>query len=146
MPGKVATRSSTSSRVSKKSSVRNSSSRKPVISRTTSPDFEIPDEGPSSTLRRHICQIFSSAQSTATGHRKLVIGLRKVQEACCYESEEQQGGNGFREDDFNVEIARCVIRLMAVKKSEGVADRIIKFLGLFLKYACEKGTDQNHPD
>lgn len=38
-----------------------------------------------------------------------------------------------------MEIARCVIRLVGVKKSEGVGDRIVRFLGLFLRHATEKG-------
>ncbi len=70
-----------------------------------------------------------------------MIGLRKVQEACCYEP--INPGNKIQEeygeDDFNVEVARCVIRLMGVKKSEGVGDKLVRFLGLFLRHACEKG-------
>ncbi len=30
---------------------------------------------------------------------------------------------------------------MGVKKSEGVGDRMIRFLGFFLRYASEKGTE-----
>lgn len=43
------------------------------------------------------------------------------------------------EDNFNVEMARCAIRLMGVKKSEIVGDRVVKFLGFFLKHASDKG-------
>lgn len=68
-----------------------------------------------------------------------MVGLRKIQEACCYESNGNQGRNEFGEDDFNVEVARCVIRLMGVKRSEGVGDRVVKYLGLFLQHASEKG-------
>ena len=32
-----------------------------------------------------------------------------------------------------------MIRLVGVKKSEGVGDRIVRFLGLFLRHASEKG-------
>lgn len=46
----------------------------------------------------------------------------------------------FGEDNFNVEVARCVLRLMGVKKSEGVGDRLVKFLGLFLRRATDKGS------
>lgn len=68
-----------------------------------------------------------------------MVGLRKIQETCCYEQSTNQGQNNFGEDDFNVEIARCVIRLMGVKKSESVGDRIVRYLGLFLRHASEKG-------
>lgn len=68
-----------------------------------------------------------------------MVGLRKIQEACCYEQANSQGQDGFEEDDFNVELARCVIRLMGVKKSESVGDRIVNYLGLFLRHASDKG-------
>lgn len=141
MPGRVSTRTSTASRLSRKSSVPTLGSRASTASRISAPTVVIPDEGPSNALRAQICTIFGDAQKTTAGHRKLVISLRKIQEACCYEPTKpgKQGGDGFEEDDFNVEIARCVIRLVGVKKSEGVGDRIVRFLGLFLRHASEKG-------
>ncbi len=136
MPRQASTRSSTNSRVSRKASAPNLPS-----SRASAPTIVIPDEGPTSTLRTRICSIFGDAQRSTAGHRKLVVGLRKIQEACCYESD--QGRQEFGEDDFNVEIARCVIRLMGVKKSEGVGDRILRYLGLFLRHASDKGKGQS---
>ena len=70
--------------------------------------------------------------------------LRKIQESCCYEPTKpgKKGREEFDEDDFNVEIARCVIRLMGVKKSEGVGERIVRFLGSFLRHAGEKGSEE----
>ena len=137
MPGRVSTRTSTASRVSRKSSVPSLNSR----ASTAPSNVIVPDEGPATTLRTKICDIFSDAQKTTPGHRKLVVSLRKIQEACCYEPTElgKRRLDGFGEDDFNVEMARCVIHLMAVKKSEGVGDRIVRFLGLFLQHASEKG-------
>ena len=139
MPGKVAARNSTASRLPRKSSAQTLASRKSTTSRISSPTIVIPEEGPTSTLRTRICDIFSAAQRTTAGHRKLVVGLRKIQEACCYEQANTQGQDGFEEDDFNVELARCVIRLMGVKKSESVGDRIVNYLGLFLRHASDKG-------
>jgi condensin complex subunit 3 len=37
-------------------------------------------------------------------------------------------------------VGRCVVRILGIKKSEPVGDRLIRFLGLFLKYASEKGS------
>lgn len=142
MPRQASTRSSTNPRVSRKASAPIlPSSRKSSASRASAPTIVIPDEGPTSTLRTRICSIFGDAQRSTAGHRKLVVGLRKIQEACCYESD--QGRQEFGEDDFNVEIARCVIRLMGVKKSEGVGDRILRYLGLFLRHASDKGKGQS---
>lgn len=74
--------------------------------------------------------------------------LRKIQEACCFEPPEtgnKRGHKGreemeedFDEEDFNNEMGRCVLRLLNVKKSEPAGDRVIRFLGLFLKHASEK--------
>lgn len=133
MPGKVSTtRNSTAPRVPRKSSVPAINSKTAVVA---------PDEGPTTELRTGICFIFADAQKTTAGHRKLVVNLRKIQEACCYEPTKpgKKGWDDFDEADFNVEIARCVIRLVSVKKSEAVGDKMIKFLGLFLRHASDKG-------
>lgn len=133
MPGRASTR------IPHKVSLQTLASRKS----TTSPSIVVPEEGPTSTLRTQICNVFSDAQKFAAGHRKLVVGLRKIQEACCYEPTRpgKPGQQEFNEDNFNVETARCVIRLMGVKRSEGVGDRIVRFLGLFLRHASEKGEE-----
>ncbi len=47
-------------------------------------------------------------------------------------------GGDESEDDFNEEIARCIVHLLGVKKSEPVGDRTVRFLGLFLHYASER--------
>lgn len=139
MPGRVSARKSTAtatSRISHKSSAQNLQSRK---STAASPTIDIPDEGPSSTLRTRVCAILDDAQRTTAAQRKLVVRLRRIQETCCFAAPEDQSQGEFEEEDFLVEIARCVIRLMGVKKSEGAGDRIVKFLGLFLHHATEKG-------
>ena len=141
MPGRVATRTSNVPQLASKSSTQTLASRRTTASRVSSPTVVIPDEGPSSSLRTQICSAFGDAQKTTAGHRKLVVSLRKIQEACCYEPTNPKSRNAveFGEDDFNVEMARCVIRLMGVKKGEGAGDRIVKYLGLFLKHASDKG-------
>jgi condensin complex subunit 3 len=100
-------------------------------------------------LRTQVAQVFGDAQKTTATQRKLVVNLRKIQEACCFEPLEtgKKGGKkgkdeaqeAFDEEDFNNEVVRCVLRVMAVKKSEPVGDRVIRFLGVFLKHASEKG-------
>ena len=136
MPGRVSARTSTASRLTSKSSTQTLASR----GSTTFQSITIPEEGPLSTLRSQISNVFSDAQKTTVGHRKLVVGLRKIQETCVYgppngKAREKE----FGEDDFNVEFARCVIRLVGVKKSESVGDRLVRFIGIFLRHASEKG-------
>ena len=139
MPGRVSTRTSATSRVPRKSS-------EPSLSLHASasrlhPSIVVPDEGPSNNLRARICAIFGDSQKSTAGHRKLVINLRKIHEACCYEpsnpGKKELDDHG--EDDFNMEFARCVLRLVGIKKSEVVGDRILRFLGLFLRHASERG-------
>lgn len=90
-------------------------------------------------MRLSVCAIFSDAQKTTTGHRKLAVSLRKIQEACCYEpakpKKHASHEDDFDENDFGTEVGRCVVRVLSVKKSEGAGDKIVKFLGLFLKHA-----------
>ena len=139
MPGRTSTRMPTASRVSHKASTQTLASRKSTFPSS----IFVPEEGATSALRTQICNVFSDAQKSAAGHRKLVVGLRKIQEACCYKSIQpgKPSQKEFNEDDFNVEIARCVIRLMGVKRSEAVGDRLVRFLGLFLRHASEKGRE-----
>jgi condensin complex subunit 3 len=73
----------------------------------------------------------------------LVITLRKIQKACCYESQNPKQRirqlEEFGEEEFNEEVGRCVLRVLGVKKSEPVGDRVVRFLGVFLQRANEEG-------
>lgn len=129
MPGRVARGGARSTRTS---------------ARNSSPATEIPDEGVDTSLRRAICTVFSDSQKSTAGHRKCVISLRKIQEACCYEPVNQKKGKqdeDFEEEDFNNEFVRCTLRTMAVKKSEPAGDRVVRFLGTFLNAASQKDNE-----
>jgi len=144
MPGRPSrsTRNSNAA-VARKSSTTTLKSRGSASARTSAHAVEIPDEGPVTSLRTRICQIFGDAQKTTATQRKLVVNLRKIQEACCYEppdpKKKAKQDEDFDEAEFNEEMGRCVLRMLGVKKSEPVGDRIIRFLGVFLKHATEKG-------
>ena len=68
-----------------------------------------------------------------------MVGLRKIQEACINEPLSRKKMENLSEYEFNVEFARCVLRLLGVKKSESAGDRIVRFVGFFLRHASEKG-------
>lgn len=108
---------------------------------TRSKPSDAPDEGESTSLRESVVYIFSEVQRPNTGHRKLVVALRKLQEACAYEpSRNNTAFDGeFDETDFNSEVARCTLRVLTIKKSEPVGDRLVRFLGVFLKHATAQG-------
>ncbi|KAF2827029.1 condensin complex component cnd3 [Ophiobolus disseminans] len=145
MPGRTSTRST---RTSTTSTTRKSSTTRASSARQSSNAVEIPDEGPITSLRTQVAQVFGDAQKTTATQRKLVVNLRKIQEACCFEPPDTNTKGGkkakgelqedFDEEEFNNEVVRCVLRILGVKKSEPVGDRIIRFLGVFLKHASEK--------
>ncbi|UKZ79364.1 hypothetical protein TrVFT333_007115 [Trichoderma virens FT-333] len=100
-------------------------------------------ETPTSALRNQVCAIFRDAQRTTATHRKLAVNLRKIQEACCYEPVDprKQSPDEFDEKAFNHEFVRCVLRIMPVKKAESVGEKLVRFIGLFLKHASDKDNE-----
>ncbi|KAI1326065.1 ARM repeat-containing protein [Xylariaceae sp. FL0255] len=144
MPARVSARSRASGAVSHKASSTTLNSRASAQSRVSSSNVDIPDEAPDNELRSRVCAVFRDAQKTTATHRKLAVTLRKVHETCCYEPTNPKKGaasNDFDEADFNNEFTRCVLRIMPVKKSEGVGDKTIRFIGLFLRHANDKDND-----
>ncbi|GLA94585.1 hypothetical protein AtubIFM57143_001575 [Aspergillus tubingensis] len=150
MPGRSARSTSTATR---------KTSAQPSRAGSVTPSFTIPEE-PSlpeaiPTLRRDVCSLFADAQRSTTGHRKLVVRLRKLQEACCGISQKSSKKDGSKsqaewtlpmeetlpETEFNTEVGRCVLRILPIKKSEPVGDRILRFLGAFLALASEKDAE-----
>ncbi|KAA8642897.1 hypothetical protein EYZ11_011820 [Aspergillus tanneri] len=113
----------------------------------------LPEAVPS--LRHDVCSIFADAQRSTTGHRKLIVRLRKLQESCCGISSKSSKRDGKKvqevvsipieetlpEKEFNIEIGRCMLRILPIKKSEPVGDRILRFLGNFLIHASEKDAE-----
>ncbi|KAL6885338.1 ARM repeat-containing protein [Trichoderma longibrachiatum] len=98
---------------------------------------------PDNALRTQVCAIFRDAQRTTATHRKLAVNLRKIQEACCYEPVDPRkpDANQFDEKAFNDEFVRCVLRIMPVKKAESVGEKLIRFIGLFLRHASDKDSE-----
>jgi condensin complex subunit 3 len=147
MPGRVSIRASRASSGKTVSTKSSTATLKTRSTRSSALAVDIPDEGESTSLREQICSVFSDAQRSTATQRKLVVSLRKIQEACCYEPVKARKKNkqvfvedeDFGEGDFNDEFARCLLRVLPIKKSEPVGDRTIRFVGLFLKLASEKG-------
>lgn len=147
MPGRVGRggRTSANSTISRKSSTQTLRS----AGRNSSPTTEIPDEGSENTLRQAICTIFNDAQKSTAGHRKAIISLRKIQEACCYEpinNKKEKQIDEFEEVDFNNEVVRCVLRILPVRKAEPVGDRVVRFLGTYMSVASQKDNEFANQD
>lgn len=154
MPGRVSARptSTSSRRTSTQPSAGRAASTTPSVNIPAEPDF--PEAVPN--LRKDVCAIFADAQRSTTGHRKLIVQLRKLQEKCCgiaQKKSKKVADTGeeerpvlpteqtLSEEEFNVEIGRCVLRILPVKKTEPVGDRILRFTGAFLVHAAEKDVE-----
>ena len=143
MPARTSARSTrTSKALSSKQSDATLNSRASVASRASSAAAE-PVDTPDNALRQRICAIFKDAQRTTATHRKLAVTLRKIHESCCYEPSSGKKGSDeeFDEEAFNGEFTRCVLKMMPVKKSEAVGDKIIRFIGFFLRLASDKDNE-----
>lgn len=94
-------------------------------------------------MRQRIAPIFRDAQRTTATHRKLAVTLRKIHESCCYESTSGKttSSDEFDEEAFNNEFTRCVLKIIPVKKAESVGDKIIRFVGFFLRLASDKDNE-----
>ncbi|SPN98340.1 related to condensin complex component cnd3 [Cephalotrichum gorgonifer] len=143
MPARAPARSARSSTAASRKASGVADSRVSTASRASSTLIDVPVETPDNELRPKICSVFRDAQKTTATHRKLVVNLRKIQEACCYEPANpgKQSPGDFAEEDFNNEFVRCVLRVMPVKKSEGVGEKTVRFIGLFLRYASDKDNE-----
>ncbi|GJJ68327.1 condensin complex subunit 3 [Entomortierella parvispora] len=84
------------------------------------------------TLRTVVPSIFQESQKTVANHRKNSIMLRKIQEQCA----EIAGEQG--EEAFNKEFIRNLNVVLAVKKKDPVADRVIQFVSTFILCTREK--------
>jgi condensin complex subunit 3 len=145
MPGRPSVRASRATAAANTTKATTAAKARTVSTRSSAAVVEPPDEGAPTALRERICGIFADAQRGAVTQRKSAVGLRKIQELCCYETEAPRkhafagDAGAFDENDFNEEVGRCVLRVLFVKKSEPVGDRLVRFLGLFLKHASNKG-------
>ncbi|KAK3333891.1 nuclear condensing complex subunit [Cercophora scortea] len=152
MPARTSTRSGRTSTTSAAASQKSGASANPRASTASrasaaSANLDIPPETPENELRTQVASVFREAQRSTVSHRKLAVTLRKIQETCCYEPASTKKGaaaaaaTDFDEDDFNVEFVRCVLRAMPIKKSEGVGEKTIRFIGLFLRHSIEKDNE-----
>ena len=95
-------------------------------------------------LHARIASVFGGAQLNVASHRKLAVSLRKVQEACIHhggvDSKKAADVSHFTERDFNEEFVRSILQVLCVKKSEGVGDKTVRFVGQFLKHASDCGS------
>lgn len=99
------------------------------------------------TLPTVLPPIFEQAQHTTANHRKNLVALRKIHDACAgitapAPGNKANGGGALRavgEKAFNDLFVDMVNRVLQVKKGVAVADRVVKFVASYVAYTTEQG-------
>ena len=102
------------------------------------------------SLPNLIPAILDQAQSSAATHKKNCVALHKIQIASVKVVEGGDGrGRGSEvrltgERAFGEVILDLLNRVLVIKKSTPAADRIVKFIGSYVKFIYEKGVYDMH--
>ncbi|KAJ1311200.1 hypothetical protein OPQ81_009701 [Rhizoctonia solani] len=94
------------------------------------------------TYTAHIPEIFQQVQTSTANHNKNCVALSKLFSGCAgiYEEVQSRGG-GIRltgEKAFQLMFTRMVNNVLPIKKGVSNADRVIRFIGSFVKYITDK--------
>ncbi|KAF8965273.1 nuclear condensing complex subunit [Flammula alnicola] len=95
-------------------------------------------------LLSSISYIFDQAQASTSNHRKNYVALYKVQTELAQYTEEVRGGKAIKligERKFQDEFKCLLLRVLSIKKGVASADRILKFVGGYTRFANEKGVE-----
>ncbi|CAE6456848.1 unnamed protein product, partial [Rhizoctonia solani] len=98
------------------------------------------------TYTTYIPEIFQQVQTSTANHNKNCVALAKLFSGCAgiYEEVQSRGG-GIRltgEKAFQLMFARMVSNVLPIKKGVSNADRVIRFIGSFVKYITDKAAQQ----
>jgi condensin complex subunit 3 len=90
-----------------------------------------------------LAQVFEQAQTSASSHRKNCVGLFKVQKQTANITEVIKGKGGSTklvgERAFCDAFIQLLNRVLVVKKGVQAADRVVRFVGTYLRFVNEKG-------
>lgn len=90
----------------------------------------------------HIPRILDQAQNTTANHQKNLVALYKLQTHAAECTEFVKKGKHVKlvgERIFEEAIFHMLMRVLPVKKGVGQADRVVKFVGQYIKFLNEKG-------
>ena len=89
-----------------------------------------------------IPKILDQAQISVANHQKNLVALYKLHSEAAQCTEPVRRGNGIRligERIFEQVVLQMLTRVLPIKKGATQADRIIKFVGGYIKFVNEKG-------
>ena len=75
------------------------------------------------SIRNAMAHVFQDAQLSLSGHRKLVIVLKNIQQRAIM--------LGY-EEGFILKFVKLLNKILSLKKGEQVADRVAKFCSIFV--------------
>lgn len=87
-------------------------------------------------------KILDQAQISIANHQKNLVALYKLQTEAAQYTESVRRGQGVRligERIFEQVVLQMLTRVLPVKKGATQADRVVKFVGGFIKFVNEKG-------
>lgn len=89
-----------------------------------------------------VAAIFEQAQASLANHKKNCVALFKIHLKAAAVTQPAKSGNGIKlvgEKVFQDIFMDMVSRVLVVKKGPVTADRIVKYVGAFVKFMNEKG-------
>jgi condensin complex subunit 3 len=90
----------------------------------------------------NVPRILDQAQNSTTNHQKNLVALYKLQTEAAQYTESVRRGQGVKlvgERIFEETILLMLTRVLPLKKGTIQADRVIKFVGGYIKFVNEKG-------
>ncbi|KAG6886151.1 hypothetical protein C0993_000669 [Termitomyces sp. T159_Od127] len=95
----------------------------------------------------HVPRIFEQAQTSVANHQKNLVALYKLQtEAALCTEEVRKGRKLVGEKIFEEAILHVLLRVLPLKKGVTPADRVVKFIGGYVKFVNEKALEQQNQE
>lgn len=88
-------------------------------------------------IQNALAKVFQESQSSVAGHRKQVVLLKTIQ---------QRAHDLEHEDSFNYFFCKLINKVLLVKKSESVGDRIVKLVASFILSLQEQYEESDSED
>jgi condensin complex subunit 3 len=92
-------------------------------------------------LRGHVAAVFQQAQVPPVNYRKNCVNLHKIQDRS-KDITEDVGRDKIRvtgEIAFQQAFLECLFRVLPTKKGDLCGDRVVRFIGAYMKFANERG-------
>ncbi|KAI0073119.1 hypothetical protein K474DRAFT_1603932 [Panus rudis PR-1116 ss-1] len=95
-------------------------------------------------LQENVASIFDQAQTSVANHRKNCVALHKLYIRSVSSTTKHavdENGNFAGERLFGDIFVDMVNRILVIKKGSSPADRVVRFIGSFVRYLTEKGSE-----